>query len=142
MNPLYHDEGDNHPNATGANAVAHPFVWETFDAAIAYEQGGITTFPLTVNIADGWNLVSIPGLLPTNENVTSWWPGKDPNSGVYQFQGGYQSVTIAAPGRGYWMKNIGAQLYNTGGEWPAAGIQVVSHSPITAASGWNLFGGY
>ena len=142
MNPLYHDEGDNHPNAAGANAVAHPFIWETFDAAIAYEQGGITTFPLTVNIANGWNMVSIPGLLPTNQNVTSWWPGKDPNAGVYQFQGGYQTVTIASPGRGYWMKNIGAQLYNTGGEWPAEGIQVVSHSPITAASGWNLFGGY
>ena len=38
MNPLYHDAGDNHPNVTGANVVAHPFVWETFNAAIAYEQ--------------------------------------------------------------------------------------------------------
>ncbi len=38
MNPLYHDDGDNHPNVTGANVVAHPFVWETFNAAIAYEQ--------------------------------------------------------------------------------------------------------
>jgi len=37
MNPLYHDEGDNHPNEAGANVVAEPFVWETFDAAIAYE---------------------------------------------------------------------------------------------------------
>ncbi len=38
MNPLYHDAGDNHPNVTGANVVAQPFVWETFNAAIAYEQ--------------------------------------------------------------------------------------------------------
>ena len=37
MNPLYHDPGDNHPNVTGCNVVAQPFVWETFDAAIAYE---------------------------------------------------------------------------------------------------------
>ena len=41
MNPLYHDPGDNHPNETGDNVVAQPFVWETFDAAIAYE--GIVT---------------------------------------------------------------------------------------------------
>jgi len=45
MNPLYHDEGDNHPNEAGANAVAQPFVWETFDAAIAYE--GIVPVELT-----------------------------------------------------------------------------------------------
>ena len=38
MNPLYHDEGNNHPNLTGANVVAQPFIWETFDAAIAYES--------------------------------------------------------------------------------------------------------
>jgi len=38
MNPLYHDVGDNHPNEAGANVVAQPFVWETFDAAIIYEE--------------------------------------------------------------------------------------------------------
>ena len=40
------------------------------------------------------------------------------------------------------MKHIGARTYNTGEEWPAGGIQIVPHDPLTAASGWNLIGGY
>jgi hypothetical protein len=95
-----------------------------------------------VNVTSGWNMVSIPGLLPTNQNVTSWWPGKDPAAGVFKFQGGYQSVTTAEPGTGYWMKNLETQTYNTGDEWPAGGIQIVSHDPIPGQQGWNLIGGY
>ncbi len=40
------------------------------------------------------------------------------------------------------MKHAGVRTYNTGEEWPAGGINVVPHTPLTAASGWNLFGGY
>ncbi len=54
MNPLYHDAGDNHPNVTGANVVAQPFVWETFNAAIAYEEGSVpvelTSFSASINL--------------------------------------------------------------------------------------------
>jgi hypothetical protein len=42
MNPLYHDEGDNHPNGAGAEAVDPLYVQEIFDAAIVYE-GGVTS---------------------------------------------------------------------------------------------------
>ncbi len=101
-----------------------------------------TTFPLTVNVLNGWNMVSIPGLHPTNQNVTTWWPGKDPAAGVFKFAGGYQAVTVATPGIGYWMKNVGAQTYNTGDEWPAGGINMVAHDPIPGLLGWNLIGGY
>ncbi len=38
-----------------------------------------STFQISVSINDGWNLVSIPGLQPDNQNVTTWWSGKDPN---------------------------------------------------------------
>ncbi len=117
--------------------------WWVLDNFCLYGEYTLSnTFPLTVNVANGWNMVSIPGLLPTNQNVTTWWPGKDPTAGVFKFQGGYQPVTVASPGIGYWMKNLGAQTYNTGDEWPAGGIQKVAHAPITAAAGWNLFGGY
>ncbi len=101
-----------------------------------------TTFQLTVNVANGWNLVSIPGLQPVNQNVSTWWIGRDPTASVFKFNGGYEAVTDVQPGTGYWMKHIGPNLYNTGDEWPAGGIQFVNHSPITAALGWNLFGGY
>jgi len=65
MNPLYHDEGDNHPNEAGANVVAQPFVWETFNAAIAYEEivlveetsfsESITTYILEQNYPNPFN---------------------------------------------------------------------------------------
>jgi hypothetical protein len=51
-------------------------------------------------------------------------------------------VTTTTPGIGYWMKHAGARTYNTGDEWPAGGINIVPHDPISGAAGWNLFGGY
>jgi hypothetical protein len=106
------------------------------------ELEATSTFALTVSIADGWNMVSIPGLHPVNQNVNTWWAYRDMGANVFKFLGGYQSVTTAAPGIGYWMKHSGARTYNTGDEWPAVGIQIVPHDPIAAATGWNLIGGY
>ncbi len=87
-------------------------------------------------------MVSIPGLHPTDQNVNTWWAFRDVGANVFRYAGGYQSVTDAVPGIGYWMKHAGALTYNTGEEWPAGGIQTVPHDPIAGASGWNLFGGY
>ncbi len=105
-------------------------------------QSGATTFPLTINIANGWNLVSIPGLHPTNQNVSTWWPYRDLTADVFKYNAGYQPVTTAAPGVGYWMKHTGTRTYNTGDEWPAGGIQIVPHLALAGVSGWNLIGGY
>lgn len=101
-----------------------------------------TSFPLTVPVSDGWNLVSIPGLHPLNQNVDTWWVNRDPNTSVYELNSGFQSVTTMEPGKGYWMRNIGNTIYNTGDEWPAGGIQYVSNLPITVSQGWNLIGTY
>ncbi len=101
-----------------------------------------TTFQLTVNINGGWNMVSIPGLHPTNQLVLTWWPGKDPSASMFKYSGGYQAVDTLKTGFGYWLKNLGSQTYNTGDEWPAGGIQIVTHDPIAGAMGWNLIGGY
>ena len=112
-------------------------VWAAFGCA-----PGSSVFQLTVNVANGWNMVSIPGLLPVDQNVNSWWAYRDMTANVFRFSGGYIPVATAIPGRGYWMKHAGARTYNTGGEWPANGINIVPHDPISGASGWNLFGGY
>jgi hypothetical protein len=101
-----------------------------------------TTFQLSVSVANGWNMVSIPGLNTPNQNVDTWWTFRDQSANVFKYTGGYQSVTDAVPGTGYWMKHSGANTYNTGDEWPAGGIQIVAHDPLTGASGWNLIGGY
>jgi hypothetical protein len=100
------------------------------------------TFALTVSIADGWNMVSIPGLHPVDQNVNTWWQYRDLGADVFKYLGGYQSVTTTSPGIGYWMKHSGVRIYNTGEEWPAGGIQIVAHAPLAGASGWNLIGGY
>ncbi|BDQ02176.1 choice-of-anchor J domain-containing protein [Ignavibacterium sp.] len=101
-----------------------------------------STFQLTVNVSNGWNMVSVPGQHPVDQNVTTWWSGKDPAANVFKFQGAYQPVTTVQPGLGYWMKHLGANTYNTGDEWPAGGINIVPHDPLTATAGWNLIGGY
>lgn len=101
-----------------------------------------TTFQLSVSVANGWNMVSIPGLHPLNQDVLTWWSGKDPTANVFRYLGGYQSVTTVIPGTGYWMKHSGANTYSTGDEWPASGINIVAHDPISANTGWNLIGGY
>ena len=114
------------------------FNWRTRIANINL----ITTFQLSVNISDGWNMVSIPGLHPVDQNVGTWWQYRDLGANVFRYASGYQPVTVAAPGIGYWMKHTGTRTYNTGEEWPAGGIQTVTHTPLAGASGWNLIGGY
>jgi hypothetical protein len=100
------------------------------------------TFPLTVTVADGWNMVSVPGINPDGMGVTDWWSGKDPGADVFKYIGGYQPITVTMPGEGYWIKHIGINTYNTGDEWPSEGIEYVPHNPINALTGWNLIGGY
>ena len=87
-------------------------------------------------------MVSIPGLNTPNQNVSTWWQYRDLGANVFKYASGYQPVTVAAPGIGYWMKHSVARTYNTGDEWPAGGIQIVPHNPLAGATGWNLIGGY
>ena len=121
----------------GSYTITDPAITSLY---IKYQR--LVTTQLSVALTDGWNMVSVPGLHPTNQNVTTWWSGKDPAAGVFRFSGGYLPVTTTTPGQGYWMKHVGANTYNTGDEWPAGGIQIVTHDPIVAATGWNLIGGY
>ncbi len=107
---------------------------------VLHFDGEVQTFQLNVNVFDGWNMVSVPGTNPDGMGVANWWPGRVGD--VYKYNAGYQTITTATPGVGYWMKNNGAQTYNTGDEWPAGGLQVVAHTPLTGAIGWNMIGGY
>ena len=97
---------------------------------------GPATFAFSTSVNNGWNMVSTPGLHPTNQDVTTWWSGKDPSAGVFRFSGGYQPVTTTTPGQGYWMKHVGPFTYNY------TGIQIVANTPIAGATGWNLIGGF
>ena len=96
--------------------------------------GGGSTFALNVDVADGWNMVSVPGTNPAGMTPVDWW--SNVVGTVFKFSGGYVPVTTTAPTEGYWMKNNGAETYS----YPAIGI--VTHVSIAAAAGWNLIGGY
>ena len=103
---------------------------------VLHFDGEVQTFPLTVPIEDGWNMVSVPGINPDGMGVDNWWSGKDPGASVFKYNGGYTPVVNTLPTEGYWMKNIGTQVYN----YPA--IQVVPQDPIQIHTGWNLIGVY
>ncbi|MBE0570215.1 MAG: T9SS type A sorting domain-containing protein [Ignavibacteriaceae bacterium] len=111
---------------------------------VIYSFLGETTFQLSLDVDNGWNMISIPGHLPGTQHVDSWWPLRDPAANVWRYVSGlgYFSTSTLIPGKGYWMKNFGSNTYNTGDEWPADGIKIVRHDPINAISGWNIFGGY
>ena len=127
-------------NAILADAGSQNLIRGTFDGQIYVKP--VPTFQLSVTLANGWNMVSIPGKHPVNQNVNTWWTFRDLSADVFKYAGGYQSVLNLVPGTGYFLKQAGARTYNTGDEWPANGIQVTKHYPIPGAQGWNLFGGY
>jgi len=101
---------------------------------VTYLPGGGTTFPLDVTVMDGWNMVSIPGLHPTNQDVTTWWSNL--SGSVFEFDAGYQPVTSVVPSEGYWMNNSGGETYS----YPE--INIVPHDPIAVPAGWSMIGGY
>jgi hypothetical protein len=114
-----------------------------FEGTIQVVDEVQTTFQLSVSVNNGWNMVSIPGLHPTDQNVDTWWQYRDMGANVFKYSGaGYVGISSATPSEGYWMKHASPRMYNTGEEWPAGGIQIVPHTPINAIAGWNLIGGY
>jgi hypothetical protein len=143
----YNDSINRPPNTAVGQTIANAIHYASDHIPIFAEfsfnpQTNPTTFQLAVSIDNGWNMVSVPGVNPVGQEVNTWWSEKDPAANVYKYTGSYQSITVATPGEGYWMKHLGANVYNTGDEWPVGGIEIVAHDPITADVGWNLIGGY
>jgi endonuclease I len=135
-------EGDTNPNDVFNPATEWiGYTTDTFDGLGTFTPAQ-QKFQFTLNISSGWNLVSIPGNHPSDQNIDTWWTNRNPEFGVYQFTNGYQPVTTLVPGTGYWLNNSGTMIYNTGEEWPSNGILEVTNSPINVSSGWNLIGVY
>jgi subtilisin family serine protease len=95
----------------------------------------VTTFQLSVDVSNGWNMISVPGINPDGMGVGIWWSNHTGN--VWGFDGvQYVNIPTATPGEGYWMKNTVTETY----EYPA--IQIVPHDPISGVQNWNIIGGY
>jgi hypothetical protein len=119
--------------ASGVNVIP-------FEGTI--QVNDVNTFPLTVSVSNGWNMVSVPGINPAGQGINNWWINHTGN--VFKFVPGlgYSSINTTTPGEGYWMKQVGDNVYNTGDEWPASGIEIIPHNPIGVSERWNMFGGF
>jgi endonuclease/exonuclease/phosphatase family metal-dependent hydrolase len=136
----YNDSINRMPNTAVSQSIANA-IHNASDhlpifVDLVFEDQISNTIQLSVSISDGWNFVSVPGMNPNGMNVNDWW--SDLTGTVYEFTPGfgYSGLTITTTGEGYWMKNDGTTVYN----YPT--IEIVTHEPISAASGWNMFGGY
>jgi serine protease AprX len=109
-------------------------ILNAFDAINYFPGTDTTTFQLAVDIANGWNMVSVPGINPDGQGVNNWWP--DLTGNVYRFiSGGYNIITSTTPTEGYWIKNIEDETYTYNG------LLKIPHEPINI-SGWSMFGVY
>ena len=52
-----------------------------------YEEIIQTTFPFIVSIFNGWNMVSVPGVNPAGQGVSTWWPNRNTQADVYKWNG-------------------------------------------------------
>lgn len=84
-----------------------------------------------VDVFSNWNLVSIP-VLTADMNFASLFPGYLPPA--YKYNNGYEQVTSAQNGKGYWAKFSSAQSYQICG--------TIVSDPIPLAQGWNIIGPY
>jgi len=116
---------DAHPNTAAADLVAPMIVQEVFDAAIAYEGGG-----LFYSYNAGWNIVSVP-LIVDDYDVSYLFPNAV--SGAFEFQDYYIPRDTLSNGKGYWIK------FNNAQSVPMSGTTFPAET-VAVSAGWNLIG--
>jgi endonuclease/exonuclease/phosphatase family metal-dependent hydrolase len=84
----------------------------------------------TVNLADGWNILSVP-LLASDMGTTVLFPTAI--SPFYSFNATYSQVSVLEKGKGYWAKFNGNQNVIISGTNSAI-------NEISVNQGWNLIG--
>lgn len=85
---------------------------------------------VTVVVADGWNMISLP-LIVSETHKDSLFPGSSSNA--FYYDDGYVGNNLLEPGRGYWLKFAGTdtvQLFGT----------AVHLDTIDLVAGWNMVG--
>lgn len=85
-----------------------------------------------VNLAAGWNMLSVPLAIP-NMQTTSLFPGA--SSSAYRYANGYLVSDTMQNGYGYWLRFTAAQSFNLCGN-------LVGASTIPVSTGWNMIGPY
>jgi len=91
-----------------------------------------STLSANINIASGWNIVSIPIFANDMSKVTLF---KDATSSAFTFASGYKVADTLTNGKGYWLKFPAVNSVPINGSYSSA-------STIYVNAGWNLIGGY
>jgi hypothetical protein len=87
-------------------------------------------FTVTVNIVNGWNMISLP-LLTLEVNKNSLFPENASNA--FSFDKGYKSSDILQHGTGYWLKFAGARSITIEGN-------PLLVDTIDVTPGWQMIG--
>jgi hypothetical protein len=142
---VYYDVGINSPRLDSVaivgieadSALANPGYFQTNDFASPPQtkprnNWGIALIPTqTVSLADGWNMISVPGR-EIDSAKTYLYPSA--SSSAFAYVGGYVRKDTLQEGLGYWMKFSSARtLYE-----PGAPINSLT---IHLNAGWKMIGG-
>lgn len=136
----YNDSINRPPNLAVGQTIANALHYSSDHlpvlADFQFDQVSAQTFQLSVDISNGWNFVSVPGINPDGMGISDWWA--DLTGNVYTFisGSGYASVINTVPTKAYWMKNTISETYT----YPA--IQAILNDPINVYGNWNTIGGY
>lgn len=127
---LYEGVGDTGPVAVAdMRSTTQYVVTGTSDTDLYYTIKVSPNCQVTLNLAEGWNLVSLP-VTPADTSLTALFPDAEV---AYGFNGAYQQATSLTPGLGYWVKVPSAASYAIEGA-------CFSGYTATLSAGWHLMG--
>ena len=127
----YNDSINRPPNnavgQTIANALHYSSDHLPVYASFRFEQSNIQ---LTVDLSDGWNIISVP-LLAADMTAITLFPTA--TSQFYSYTGVYSQVNELENGKGYWAKFDGNQSTTITGTY-------VNSNETAVNQGWNVIG--
>jgi hypothetical protein len=128
----YNDSINKPPNNVVSQQIADALHYSSdhipIIATIKFEQNNI--LQVTVNLNDGWNIVSVPVLAAVMTGVNLFPTAISP---FYSFNNIYNQVDVLENGKGYWVK------FDSDQTTTITGVNVVSNE-ISVNEGWNLIG--
>ncbi|TAK57024.1 MAG: T9SS type A sorting domain-containing protein, partial [Bacteroidetes bacterium] len=90
----------------------------------------VPCFTATHDVAEGWNLVSLPMSVEENDKAVVF---PSSTSNAFYYQAGYTEENNLQPGKGYWLK------FDSGETFSRMGVPTFTDT-ISVHTGWNIIG--
>jgi len=120
---------------------------DTRGGPILVEWNRVTGFSNSIQINNGWNIVSFPGIHPNSMQLDTLFRFWDHSGNLYSYDGSFYIIEDTLKSAfGYWLKHDGDHIYSWDGTvqdgvlYPL--LDYVSPNPFNGISGWNIFGIY